>query len=130
MSKVKLSTLEDVVLGLFTESRAIHAGAVLLLNDIDQSWKTLQLRDADLLRGVSALLESGTCRLIPTEDGEGLQLTVLGSDYMKSNALLGLKVVATRRTLVWTVERMRNGSKRRRRETSPGVERRQLEALG
>lgn len=101
MHLISISIWEEMILGLFAESRRHTVGATLQLQEIREGWHWLKPDPQRLQKGMRTLAEAGLCAL-PVKGGlERLALTEVGVEYLQICTEYSLRFRLIRRLLRW-----------------------------
>lgn len=101
MHLISISIWEEMVLGLFAESRRHTAGASLSLQEISAGWGWLKPDAERLRRSMQTLVEANIC-IAPAAIGlERIALTEVGVEYLQICTEYSLRFRLIRRLLHW-----------------------------
>jgi len=101
MNLISISIWEEMILGLFAESRRHTAGASLNPQEINAGWQWLKPEPERLRSSMQTLVEAGLCAAPPAGVGERIVLTGLGVEYLQICAEYSLRFRLIRRLLHW-----------------------------
>lgn len=103
MHLISISIWEEMILGLFAESRRHTAGASLNLQEISAGWRWLRPDAEQMRRSMQTLAEAKVCTAAAPVSGslERVALTEVGAEYLQICTEYNFRFRLIRRLLHW-----------------------------